>query len=368
MIGDDGDLTEAIAYYAEGSPDDDINVPPTSSAASVFSYNSINNKKIILKCYVKVEYDGPSLSDTASTIGGRWSDEDYEHGEDDEESSSRSRTSRSLKSGISGQSYPQYSRGGLALGRQPTPADEDYDDDDDRELYVDEDFTDEDGKITGDGNMSSAQSAYTYTDVRYDRPASRNSYDARRIKEPYRSPTHRDSIGSLDPTPNNTRSRASDHGQEYYDGVSLERLPLSHVYDTHQRPGRGPSPAYDDYRQPRPSLSHALREPSRPGPPSFALTSSELGARWLREQEERVMKKIGPGCRSSRSNRDGRVGSSRGDRSVGNCDSVAESFGESDDEISLYEEGRGDLELMRDSKGSESAPPLLACSVCGTNL
>ncbi|KAG9128258.1 hypothetical protein FRC07_002217 [Ceratobasidium sp. 392] len=59
-ITSDSDLTEAVAYFQVG---DDI---PPSSNASAYSSRSSGPRKITLRVTVTVDYDGPSLSDTAS--------------------------------------------------------------------------------------------------------------------------------------------------------------------------------------------------------------------------------------------------------------------------------------------------------------
>jgi hypothetical protein len=79
------------------------------------------------------------------------------------------------------------------------------------------------------------------------------------------------------------------------------------------------------------------------GPPSI-LTSSEFGARWLREQSERLKKRVGPGSSNG--------GSLSGGRSMD------DDLGSDDDEVSMYEEGRGDLALVRDRRGSTCIPAL----------
>ncbi|EUC59772.1 PB1 domain protein [Rhizoctonia solani AG-3 Rhs1AP] len=60
-INSDNDLTEAVAYFQVG---EEI----TGSGASVYSYRSSGPKKITLRVTVTVDYDGPSLSDTASLV------------------------------------------------------------------------------------------------------------------------------------------------------------------------------------------------------------------------------------------------------------------------------------------------------------
>jgi hypothetical protein len=60
----DADLTEAILYFQSGV--DDV---PVSSAASYYSARSVGSRKITLRVHVQVDYDGPSLSDTASLVG-----------------------------------------------------------------------------------------------------------------------------------------------------------------------------------------------------------------------------------------------------------------------------------------------------------
>ncbi|CUA78073.1 ZZ-type zinc finger-containing protein P35G2,11c [Schizosaccharomyces pombe 972h-] [Rhizoctonia solani] len=58
-INGDNDLTEAVAYFQAG---EEIG----STGGSVYSYRSSGPKKITLRVTVTVDYDGPSLSDTAS--------------------------------------------------------------------------------------------------------------------------------------------------------------------------------------------------------------------------------------------------------------------------------------------------------------
>ncbi|CAE7050720.1 unnamed protein product [Rhizoctonia solani] len=58
-INSDNDLTEAVAYFQLG---EEIG----STGGSVYSYRSSGPKKITLRVTVTVDYDGPSLSDTAS--------------------------------------------------------------------------------------------------------------------------------------------------------------------------------------------------------------------------------------------------------------------------------------------------------------
>ncbi|KAG9092807.1 hypothetical protein FS749_015435 [Ceratobasidium sp. UAMH 11750] len=61
-ITSDSDLTEAVAYFQVG---DDL---PPSSNASAYSSRSSGPRKITLRVTVTVDYDGPSLSDTASLV------------------------------------------------------------------------------------------------------------------------------------------------------------------------------------------------------------------------------------------------------------------------------------------------------------
>ncbi|CAE6413182.1 unnamed protein product [Rhizoctonia solani] len=58
-ITSDNDLTEAVSYFQTG---EEIG----SSGGSIYSYRSSGPKKITLRVTVMVDYDGPSLSDTAS--------------------------------------------------------------------------------------------------------------------------------------------------------------------------------------------------------------------------------------------------------------------------------------------------------------
>ncbi|KAJ7195728.1 hypothetical protein C8J57DRAFT_535228 [Mycena rebaudengoi] len=62
-ITTDSDLTEAIQYFQAGGDD-----PPLSSAASILSGRSFGSRKITLRVEIKVDYDGPSLSDTSSLV------------------------------------------------------------------------------------------------------------------------------------------------------------------------------------------------------------------------------------------------------------------------------------------------------------
>lgn len=71
IIANDYDLAEAIQYFQAG---DDA---PGSSNSSVISWRSGSARKITLRVQVVVDYDGPSLSDTAS-LASR--DDDFAHG------------------------------------------------------------------------------------------------------------------------------------------------------------------------------------------------------------------------------------------------------------------------------------------------
>ncbi|KAG8999432.1 hypothetical protein FRB94_006173 [Tulasnella sp. JGI-2019a] len=71
VIANDFDLVEAVQYFQAG---DDT---PGSSNASVTSYRSGAGRKITMRVQVKVDYDGPGLSDTAS-LASR--DDDFPHG------------------------------------------------------------------------------------------------------------------------------------------------------------------------------------------------------------------------------------------------------------------------------------------------
>lgn len=57
----DADLTEAVLYFQSGVDD-----APISSAASFYSARSSGSRRITLRVHVRVDYDGPSLSDTSS--------------------------------------------------------------------------------------------------------------------------------------------------------------------------------------------------------------------------------------------------------------------------------------------------------------
>ncbi|KAG8872884.1 hypothetical protein FRB97_007265 [Tulasnella sp. 331] len=93
VIANDFDLVEAVQYFQAG---DDT---PGSSNASVASYRSGAGRKTTLRVQVVVDYDGPSLSDTAS-LASR--DDDFPHGQ---------RQSWSL-------SQAEGSEGGFSLGGQ----------------------------------------------------------------------------------------------------------------------------------------------------------------------------------------------------------------------------------------------------------
>jgi hypothetical protein len=60
-ISDDTALTEAIMFFHQGGDD-----PAPSSSASALSGRSFGSRRITLRVEVRVDYDGPSLSDTSS--------------------------------------------------------------------------------------------------------------------------------------------------------------------------------------------------------------------------------------------------------------------------------------------------------------
>lgn len=62
-ITSESDLTEAVQYFQAGV--DDI---PVSSAASILSGRSFGSRRITLRVFITVDYDGPSLSDTSSLV------------------------------------------------------------------------------------------------------------------------------------------------------------------------------------------------------------------------------------------------------------------------------------------------------------
>jgi hypothetical protein len=72
----DADLTEAVLYFQSGV--DDV---PVSSAASFYSARSSGSRRITVRVHVRVDYDGPSLSDTSSLFSleeGLDFDEDHD--------------------------------------------------------------------------------------------------------------------------------------------------------------------------------------------------------------------------------------------------------------------------------------------------
>ncbi|CAE6474521.1 unnamed protein product [Rhizoctonia solani] len=101
-INSDNDLTEAVAYFQVG---EEIG----STGGSVYSYRSSGPKKITLRVTVTVDYDGPSLSDTASLV----SMEEY--------AGARARAQAELRGNTNGFGLPQ-DEDAITLNSHSAPA------------------------------------------------------------------------------------------------------------------------------------------------------------------------------------------------------------------------------------------------------
>lgn len=334
-----------------------------------------------------MEYDGPSLSDASSLaesledrlrFSGGMGDEGYASSEAyDEHSESSSR----LSSGYGGERGYRNGGGGGGSGGFNRQA---------LRRVRDEVITEEDESAYSEERRR--RSSQSYDDRRYEESLGERSRNGRgNGREPYYQDDYED---EYEPGPSRRRAytpsnqsettsyRQAQQRQGSYDRDPSQRnrdsLPLSHRSSfesrnsgQHRRRSRENDPYYPTVPLPHrhDPMDDRDLEPI-PGPPS-SITSSELGARWLREQKARVAKKIGSTSSSGRGSTSGSrlgVGGSGGgggregygSRNGGSSSRVgssrsmeAEAMDSDDEDVSMYEGGKGELELVQDTKGSE---------------
>lgn len=347
-IVSEADLTEAIAYFSSGNDPEDygtsLGAPTLYSAdwnqparenANLPVFHPSSKNKIVLRVHVVVEYDGPSLSDTASFVesntgynGGDWDEgaysseggytEDrsaYSSGYDARSSPRRTTFVESSVQGSRGAAggetsgYPphEYRRSSESLPERASTTQS-------RETA---------SRITS--RMSKSTLHLTGSE------SSTSPFD----DDPLARDFSRDDL-SLD---NGIRRMSVSSGREIYD-------------DGHSRQGERVNHNASPYRgqDSRISLDRSLLSSNHTGTSRMpktagqsSLTNSELGARWIREQTERARRKLGPASSAGSSSRS----------------SVSGEDGSDDDGTSIYSEGRGNLELVRETNGSEFLPRYL---------
>ncbi|GHJ88425.1 hypothetical protein NliqN6_4827 [Naganishia liquefaciens] len=328
-IVSEADLTEAVAYFSSGFDAEDhgtsLGAPTLYSAdwnhqangggtdnhLPVFHPSSRN--KVVLRVHVVVEYDGPSLSDTASFIESATDEELWDEGQYTSQSGYNESDS----------DYSSAARGVARLRQGSQPS------------FSTDDFSSDAQSSRGTGNAlvnrqsgSSAQwrsrlststlnlSSDNDPESRYDLGL-RESYYGRRENQHGASGTRQDPAR--------------------YGRQSTEDHPLRQDAIGKRSPFAPQTSQISLERSLFSSTASSLGPPNRTGGSAqSSLASSELGARWIREQTERVRRKLGPassfGGSTARSSMRGEEGSD-------------------DDEASVYSEGRGNLELVRESNG-----------------
>ncbi|KAJ9124266.1 hypothetical protein QFC22_001065 [Naganishia vaughanmartiniae] len=353
-IVSEADLTEAVSYFSSGLDADDYGTSlgaPTLYSADwnnaahdhttlpVFQPSSRN--KIILRVHVVVEYDGPSLSDTASIMesasessAGAWAQEESssENTYTDETSDYSGIGSR--RHGAHHERVPRFS------SVQPRELPRSNESSTDR--FVQSQGPDLHLRTMSTGSSRLNQDARSFESSESDRY--RRSSASMGFSE-----TERRHVDTYDES--NLRRRTSSRLEDQrvdnaFRSLSLNSRPDSYHQNGEQDWNSRPTShqasltSLHDPRTSNLSLDKSLiSSQSAPrgnnGAPSSSLTSSELGARWIREQTERVRRKLGPISSSG--------GSSRS--------SLASEEGSDDDQTSIYSEGRGNLELVRETNG-----------------
>lgn len=345
----EADLTEAVSYFSSGLDAEDygtsLGAPTLYSAdwnnaahdrTSLPVFQPSNRNKIILRVHVVVEYDGPSLSDTASIMesvsessAGAWAQEgaSSENAYTDETSDYSDIESRRRVSDTQ-RSFGSSSTDLRELRWANGPSTEQYHETGSSRL-----------------NQDPRSSELSDSDI-YRRSSERMGFSGRGQRQVENS------------NDSNLRRRTSSRLEDGRLDNALRRLSLnsrpdSYHLNSEQAWNSRPAPhqaSLASLHDPRisnlsldKSSSSATPSTSAPyrnnGAPSSSLTSSELGARWIREQTERVRRKLGP------------ISSSGGSSQS----SMASEEGSDDDQTSIYSEGRGNLELVRESNGSESS-------------
>lgn len=282
-------------------------------------FHPSSRNKVVLRVHVVVEYDGPSLSDTASFVesaagedawdeGQYSSQRGYGYGEGESEYSSAAERARLSGHG----SRLSFSTEDFSFDAQNDGGGEHAPLDRPRGSSIQ--------WLPRLSTSTLNRSGYDGADSRYNR-GSQESYHDRR-DEPHGPSGSRHGLSE-------TRRQATD----------------DHPLRQDFRSGKPPYAPQDSQS----SLDRSLfsTTASSSGQPvrtatsaQSSLASSELGARWIREQTERARRKLGPassfGGSSARSSTGGEEGSD-------------------DEGTSVYSEGRGNLELVRESNGSRFA-------------
>jgi hypothetical protein len=264
----------------------------------------------VLRVHVVVEYDGPSLSDTASFVESAVGGEAWDEG------------SYSSEGGYAEERSDWSDAVG---GRNPRQSD--------HPSFSTEDFASDVGGSRGQAQRSNDGHGATFS------------------KWLPRLSTSTLNLSSHD----GTDSRDDRGSREYYgrrDGnqgfsgtrnySSAPRRRTSDQYSLDKVAGPSGTQTHQESRTSLSSTSSHPNQPSRANSIQSTLATSELGARWIREQTERVRRKLrGP------------ASSFGGSASSRRSESVGGEEGSDDDGTSVYSEGRGNLELVRESNGSE---------------
>ncbi|KAJ9109887.1 hypothetical protein QFC19_001867 [Naganishia cerealis] len=354
-IVSEADLTEAVSYFSSGlDPEDygtsvgaptlysaDWNNPARDhSTLPIFQPSSRN--KIVLRVHVVVEYDGPSLSDTASIVesSSEFSRDAWGQGEASSEiaytddisdyssvpsrrhvsdvqrgfaSSSANQLETNRFAGTSTEQVPEFRSSNPPrskaswTGTYRTEDDLRHFDSSGSGLYR-----------RGSENMDRERQANFSKKSNLRRRTSSRAEDG-----PFDNVIRTLSLNSR------PEARSVDDTQDQGSLPPRDEASLTSSYDP-----RDSRVSLDQSLSARPSTS--ARHLDNGTHPS-SLTSSELGARWIREQTERVRRKLGPVSSSG--------GSSRS--------SLTSEDGSDDDRTSIYSEGRGNLELVRETNGSK---------------
>ena len=310
----DPDLSDAISYFVSG---DDGEASYTSMGGTGRGYGlTASAQKITLRLDVIVEYDGPSLSDMSSV-----SSYSFQSGPDGDGASVSGSTHSGWRSSGYSSSYRSYARS--TLGQE----------------IIDEG---EEGYSAGGDGESEYDS--TYGSVAYGRPLRREFGNDQDQDELAGSPAS-DESGSPPDSRAVLTSTPTPHRRS-------QRIRAASQYSSSRQGGQGEStsaasasgPSSNDTPMPADTTATDTTPlatgPTLTGPESeqapSLLTHSELGSRWLREQSK-----------LAKTRRNGHNSSSR-------------RYDSDDETIDSDDESLGDLELVRDARGSE------CCSSCAS--
>lgn len=355
----EADLTEAVSYFSSGIDADDygtsLGAPTLYSAdwnnaahdqTSLPVFQPSSRNKIILRVHVVVEYDGPSLSDTASIMesisessAGTWAQEEAssENAYTDETSDYSAIESQNNVHGGRQREFRTSSTNLHQLSRTNGSS---------AEQFMRSQGIHQDSRPLSTGSFRRDQDSRSFQSTEPDMYRSDMGF----------SDTGRPHVHSS--VESNLRRRTSSRLEDVRVDNALRRMSLNSRPDSYRPNGQQDwnsrptshqvsltslhGPRHSDLSLNK-SLSSSTLSMSAPGrdsgAPASSLTSSELGARWIREQTERVRRKLGPISSSG--------GSSRSSMASGEGS-------DDDDQTSIYSEGRGNLELVRETNGSKS--------------